>query len=148
MLSGPGQLRRSCIVHILFCSSSQLCRRSLLCWILIIGTGSMNGPIDSQDAHPGGMQDVQLKMLVGVDHNKELLQKADRRVAGLQARWKQGSPSQSATRLPTAAQQAFGHLLGCAPEHFAAPAKPHASVVLANIVDRVENQGQNRVIQP
>ncbi|CAK0763143.1 hypothetical protein CVIRNUC_003028 [Coccomyxa viridis] len=92
-------------------------------------------------------QDVQLKMLVGVDHNKELLQKADRRVAGLQARWKQGSPSQSATRLPTAAQQAFGHLLGCAPEHFAAPAKPHASVVLANIVDRVENQGALQSLQ-
>ena len=108
----------------------------------MIGTGSMNGPIDSQDAHPGGVQDVQLKMLVGVDHNKELLQKAERRLASLQADWKQGSPSQSASSLPTAAQQAFGHLLGCAPEHFAAPAKPHASVVLADIIDRVEIPGR------
>ena len=109
------------------------------------GNGS-NGSIDFQDAHPGGMQDVQLKMLVGVDHNKELLQKAERRLASLQARWKQGSTAQPATSLPAAAQQAFGHLLGCAPEHRAAPAKPHASVVLADIVDRLENPGRKQVI--
>ena len=106
----------------------------------------MARPIDSQDAHPGGMQDVQLKMLVGVDHNKELLQKAERRLAGLQARWKQGSPSQPATGLPTAAQQAFGHLLGCAPQHFAAPAKPHASVMLADIIDGVEKPGRRQIL--
>ena len=111
--------------------------------MLVTGNG-FNGPINSQDAHPGGMLDAQLKMLVGVDHNKELLQKAERRLASLQARFEQGSTSQHATVLPTAAQQAFGHLLGCAPQHFAAPAKPHASVMLADIIDGVELTGRDK----
>ena len=143
MLAGPGQLQ--CTAHQLLSGLSQLCKTYLGCCILAAGSGS-NGPIDSQDAHPGGMQDVQLKMLVGLDHNKELLQKAERRLASLQARQQQGSPSQPATSLPAAAQQAFGHLLGRAPERRAAPAKPHASVVLADIIDRVDNPGRRHVI--
>ena len=112
------------------------------------GNGSNCETIDSHDAHPGGMQDVQLKMLVGVDHNKELLQKAERRLASLQARWEQGSPAQPATSLPTAAQQAFGHLFGCASEHFAAPAKLHASVLLADIIDGAKNPGRRQITRP
>ena len=102
--------------------------------------------IDCQNARPGGVQDVQLKMLVGVDHNKELVQKAERRLASLQARQEQGSARRSASALPAAAQQAFGHLLGRAPEPCSARAQPHALVMLADIIGGAESPGVRQLI--
>ena len=67
------------------------------------------------------VQDVQLKTLTGVDHNTELAQKAQRRLESLAAEQTQQGAAQHNSQTP-------------APE----PAKPAASVLLADIVAGAE----------